>query len=1060
MANCSAMPLAPQPGLVLGIDLGSNSLGTVLVHTGSQQIPFMGVRIFPAGVTGDLEEGKEESCAATRRQARLARRQTQRRHRRLVKIFRRLQRMGLLPPGERTDTLARLDRELARRYPDTTVLPWLLRARALDHPLEPYELGRALYHLAQRRGFISNRVGGKQEDEKERSTVKASIKGLDAAIGESGKRTLGEYMASLPQGTKLRNSPEDSNRYTHRSMFQYEFALIWDCQRIHHPSLLTDRWRATIEHALFHQRPLRDQSHLVGECELEPSEKRAPLRLLACQRFRVLEFVNNLRLRCSDGSERKLTPNERATLLDLSERRDSLTLAAARSAIGARKTDKFTIEEGGEKNLPVNLTVTRLRSALGSFWDDLSPEQRADLVEDVGDGKRCPTDEDLERCGREKWALPPDLAGKLAAVRLPDAYGRFSLKALTVLLPRLEQGITIEEAIRDTPAYAQTRRTAEPLPSLPPVKDMKAVLGEIRNPAVMRALTELRKTVNAIVRRFGLPERIHVELARDLKKTRKERQNETKRNRDREKLRQEAVAELRKHDSVRFANPRGADIEKYMLAKEAGMRCPYTGRQYGFTDVFGDHPQVDIEHIIPRSRSLDDSFNNKTLAYRSANMEKGTRTPREWLYESDPDRYQQMLSVVKGFDARFDSGPKLRRFTLEAGDPDSLLAEFTQRQLQDTRYASKLACQYLGTLYGGTTDATGTQRVFACAGQVTAKLRRAWDLNLILSPDKPEKSRDDHRHHAVDALTVAMSSSRIIRDLATAAGEADRLYRRKIILPVPWIGFAGQAREKVEAIVPSHRPLRKLSGALHEETLYSPPRKTQVGTDKKGRPVEKQFVHYRVPVTSLKTAADFESIVDPVVREAVRKKAEALGAGGDRFLGNWPVLVTRDGREIPIRRVRRRKVQSVVPIGKGARERFVIPGANHHSVIFAEIGSSGEITRYLHETVTLLEAVERKRLGAPVVHKEIGPAYRFVCTLSEGDLIEARRPADPSARIWKVRSVRESGQFSLTPALDARPKNEIEKSGQVWSPAVNPLFCAGARKVIVSALGEVIAAND
>jgi CRISPR-associated endonuclease Csn1 len=1043
--------------LILGIDLGSNSLGTALVSSEPNLIEFMGVRIFPAGVEGDLEKGREESRAAKRRQARLARRQTQRRQRRLYKVFHLLQRIGLLPMGNRVEVLDRLQHELGQRYPETTVLPWFLRARALDEALKPHELGRALYHLAQRRGFLSNRVGGKEND-KERSEIKATIKGLTAAIEAAGKRTLGEYMASLTAGEKLRNSPEFSEHYTHRSMFEREFAMIWEAQRAHHPEILTEDRREALEHALFHQRPLKDQSHLVGQCELEPAEKRAPLRLLAAQRFRVLGFVNNLRLRLEDGNERRLTSNERAVLLDLCEKAEKLSLAAARRALALSKV-KFTIEEGGEKNVPVNLTGTRLRAALGQRWDGLTPLEQDDLVEDAGDGKRCPTDEELERCGREKWGFPQETAEALSKVRLPDAYGRYSLKALVALLPVLEEGRTVEEAIGALPAYAETRKTAEPLPMLPPVRgeEMRSVLGEIRNPAVLRALTELRKTVNAIIRRYGVPERIHVELARDLKKSKHERQDQTKRNREREKLRQEAIEGLRSKDAVQFANPRNSDIEKYLMATEAKWQCPYTGQPYGFTDVFGEHPQVDVEHIIPRSRSLDDSYLNKTLAYRSANVEKGNRTPREWLFESDPERYDRTIRVVSGFDPRFEVGKKLRRVSMELSDPDSLLNEFTQRQLQDTRYASKLACRYLGALYGGTIDVCGKQRVFACAGQVTAMLRRAWDLDRILSPDKPGKSRDDHRHHAIDALTVAVSSTSLIKELAPAAGEADRLFRRKVILPVPWVDFAAQTRTAVESIQPSHRPVRKLSGPLHEETFYSQPRKYAVRTDKSGKPIEKEFVHYRVPVTSLSSAKDFESIVDSRIRAAVKDRATQLGGGGNKFDKNWPVLVTRKGQAIPIKRVRVRKVQSVVPIGKNERQRFVIPGSNHHAEVLRELDAGGQVKRYLcAPAVTMLEAMERKRQGVPVVQRDHGPGYEFHCTLSEGDLLEARRPDDMVRRVWKVRAMRQSGQLELSPALDARLKKDIK----LWSPTVGPLFLGGARKVLITPLGEVIPAND
>jgi CRISPR-associated endonuclease Csn1 len=1056
------MPDLPSPqlqkGLILGIDLGSSSLGTALVNLEGQEIPFLGVRIFPAGVVGDIEEGREESRSAQRRNARLARRQTQRRQRRLYKVFRSLQRMGLLPAGPRVEVLYKLQRELERRYPETTVVPYFLRARALDRALDVHELGRALYHLAQRRGFLSNRVGGK-EDAEERSKVKGSIKGLRAAIEAAGKRTLGEYMASLdPRATPIRNKPEFSDHYTHRSMYLDEFKLIWEAQQPFHAGLLSEAHRVKLQHAMFHQRPLKDQSNLVGQCELEPEERRAPLRLLASQRFRVLGFVNNLRVRLEDGNERSLMANERATLLDLCEKSEKLSFAAARRALGCAKSAKFTIEEGGEKNVPVNLVATRLRAVLGEWWEGLTPEAKDDLVEDVGDGKRCKTDEDLELCAREKWGLNPEIAEDLGKVRLPDAYGRYSLKALSELLPALESGLSVEEAIRSHPQYVESRKVAEPLPLLPPVKE---VLGEIRNPAVLRSLTELRKTVNAIVRRYGKPEFMHVELARDLKKSKKERQAETGRNRDREKLRQLAVDELRRHDPVRYANPRGNDIEKYLLAMESNWHCPYTDRKYGFVDVFGEHPSVDVEHIIPRSRSLDDSYLNKVLAYRSANMEKGKRTPHEWLHESDLERYDRMIALVNGFDSRFEVGRKLRRFSMELTEPDSLLAEFTARQLQETRYASKLACRYLGVLYGGEVDAEGNRRVFACAGQVTAKLRKAWDLNQILNPvGKPEKSRDDHRHHAVDALTIALTSTKMVRDLANAAGEADRLFRRKIILPVPWVNFADAARTSIEAIQVSHRPARKLSGPLHEETFYSRPRKYSIGVDAKGKPIEKEYVHFRVPVTKLASKAAAEDIVDVRVREAVMAKAEELGGGGNKFQNNWPVLHTRHGGSVPIKRVRIRKVQSVVPIGKEGRERFVISGSNHHAEIVAEMDAKGNIKRYVFSTVTMLEALERKRQGVPVVQRDHGPGKQFLCTLSEGDMVEAKRPGDGADSLWKVRGVRQTGQMDLTPACDARLKKDIAADKQLWKPSVGPLFSSGARKVLINHLGEVLPAND
>ncbi|HEX7361358.1 MAG TPA: type II CRISPR RNA-guided endonuclease Cas9, partial [Bryobacteraceae bacterium] len=767
--------------------------------------------------------------------------------------------------------------------------------------------------------------------------------------------------------------------------------------------------------------------------------------------FRILSFANNLRLRLEDGSERKLTPNERAILLDLTEKSEKLSLVAARRALGIKHL-KFTIEEGGEKNVPVNITAVRLRCALGAIWDQLTPEQRDDLVEDAGDGKRCKTDEDMERCGLEKWRLPPEIAKRLPDVHLPAGYARYSAKALKEVVPGLELGLSVEEVIRGHPLYREARQQREPLDLLPKVTD---VIPEIRNPAVLRALTELRKAVNAIIRRYRKPESIRIELARDLKKSRNERQRETGRNREREKLRELAKKELAAQDPIRWQDPRRTDIEKYLLAMEAKWRCPYTGAEYGFTDVFGDHPTVDIEHIVPRSRSLDDSFLNKTLTFRSTNIEKGNDTPREWLFESNPERYDHMVRIVKDFDPRFEVGKKLKRFAMDVSDPESLLREFVERQLQETRYASKLASRYLGVLYGGICDAQGERRVFACAGQATAKLREAWDLNAILNPErKPKKSRDDHRHHAIDALTVALSSESLIKQLADAAGDADHRFRRKIVMPVPWNGFAQQAREKVESINVSHRPARRLSGPLHEETFYSRPR-IVAPANGKGKP--KRYVHYRVPVTSLDSAKKFGDIVDSRVSAAVEAKAEELGGGGNKFLNNWPVLITHKGDRVLIKRVRIRKVETVVCLGKNGRERYVISGSNHHAEVVARLDSHGRIVGFECKTVTLIEALERKRQGVDVVQRNHGPGFQFICTLSEGDLVQVKRSADsPDPSIWRVRSVRQTGQLDLTPATDARLKADAD----LWSPTVASLFKKGGRKVLVTHLGEVTPAND
>jgi len=991
--------------LSLGIDLGANSLGTALIERERHEIRFTGVRIFQAGVDGDIESGRDESRAVKRRQMRLQRRQAWRRVRRLNKTLRLLQRYGLLPVGEAACVIPALDRELHARYPETEVLPYFLRARALDHPLTAQELGRALYHLAQRRGFLSNRRAPEKEDEK-KGKVKGGIESLEGQIETSGKRTLGEYLASLnPHEARIRT------RYTHRPMFEREFAAIWTAQRAHHPEVLTEARFAELREALFFQRPLKDQSHLIGQCSLMPELKRAAIYLPEIQRWRYMQVINNLKLLSPSGEERTLTDRERESLYQACEAQEKVALKKAKKLIGVTDLWKFTVESGGEKELNGNLTNVRLEKILNLRWRRMSADRQIELLKDWADAK---TDEAFQALAQEKWECSPEEAKALSELRLPDDYASVSLEAARRILPYLERGVTFGEARKAE--FPEQFVAKEPLPLLPPVKE---ALPEVRNPAVMRALTETRKTVNAIIRKFGKPDYVHVELGRDLKRNRDERTKLSSKNREQKKKRDQARDALRTHG---LPEPRRSDIEKYLLWQECKETCPYTGKSISLNAIFGANPMFDVEHIIPFSRSLDDSFLNKTLCYKPENANKANRTP--WESYGGTPQFDEIVERVK----RFGNDAKLRRFQMRETDLAKLLEDFSSRQLNDTRYASRLAQQYLGLLYGGRSDANGKQRVFVSNGQATAFLRQKWNLNRILS-DSPHKSRDDHRHHAVDAAAVAMASAAMLQELARAAENAVRERHRQFgTFAYPWPEFREQLAAAIHATNVSHRPMRKLGGPLHEETLYGKP---HVGRD------GKHYVHIRVPVEK----ADIEEIVDPTVREAVRIAREAKTAPG---------LTTRDGRSIPIRKVRVRSVVKTVPVGEGARRRNVVTGDNHHMEVVGE--TKGKKAVYSGVVVSRLEAARRNRLKIPVVQRDHGPDKEFLFSLSEGDMVEWK------GRYWRVRGVttQSNGMPILSPATDARLKAEAV----VERPTVNVFCKAGGRKVAVDHVGEVRLARD
>ncbi len=150
--------------------------------------------------------------------------------------------------------------------------------------------------------------------------------------------------------------------------------------------------------------------------------------------------------------------------------------------------------------------------------------------------------------------------------------------------------------------------------------------------------------------------------------------------------------------------------------------------------------------------------------------------------------------------------------------------------MNDTAYATTLAKRYLGLLYGGEIDANGQRRVQASSGQPTAYFRNLWKLNAILSDGDTShggqfpKKRDDHRHHAVDAVVIGLTEPRTIKRLSDAAQRAPLEGRRRFgSLEAPWANFVDSVRAEIEKVVVSQRVSKKVSGALHEETIYSRP---------------------------------------------------------------------------------------------------------------------------------------------------------------------------------------------------------------------------------------------
>ncbi|HLA85148.1 MAG TPA: type II CRISPR RNA-guided endonuclease Cas9 [Thermoguttaceae bacterium] len=1052
----------------LGIDLGSASIGWTAVAEDSEgepaEILAMGIRRFEAGVDGSLDEieaGKDKSRATARREARGPRRLTWRRQYRLRKLFRLLQRLDLLPPGDdshdgRHHVLAELDRRIRddridpNDHVENQLLPYRLRARALDEPLSRHEFGRALYHLAQRRGFLSN-LKAAPKDNEDGGKVRTGITELEGYMRQAGSRTLGEYFASLdPDNLRIRQ------RWTARSMYTDEFNQIWAAQVARHN--LTDEDRQRIHDVIFYQRPLKSQKHLIGRCDLEPGKRHAPLASLAFQEFRVRQRVNDLVVTAPDNTQSRLTPEQCNQLAAALDTEAKLTYVAIKKLLSMKKSREwgrhyvFNFEEAGDKEIIGNRTAAKLIEVLGDRWLAMSRDDRAAMVDEI---LAFESEELLVARLIKAWKLDQSTAKAVAAKSLEQGYGSLSRKAIARLMSLMEQGMQYATARKKL--YADREVKCDPVDQLP-ANHHCAVLKNLRNPAVARALSELRIVVNALIRRYGKPATIRVELTRELKKSRKHRQDITDRIKKNTQSRDDATAKIlaEMENGERFCTDRNK--LKVQLAEECGWKCPFTGRPIPMQALVGDGPQFDIEHIIPFSRSLDNSFANKTLCYHEENRHgKKNRTPFEAYHGTD--KWDEILQRVRGFNGSA-ARRKLELFTAETL-PDA--DEFTNRQLTDTAYMSRLACDYLALLYGGQCDAEGRRRILVNPGRATAYIRQRWDLNAILGhPDK--KERGDHRHHAIDALVVALTGPREVKMLSDAAQRAESLFDDRLFEKVdpPWEGFLEEAFEAVKQINVSSRVGRKLNGSLHKATIYSKP---QTKFDENGAPVIQRdgtpaTVHHVRRKIELLKAADLPDIVDPRIRAAVEAKLN----GGDpakvfKDRGNHPYTKTKDGHVIPIHKVRVRENVHPISVGAGVKARYVAPGSNHHMEIVAVLDKNGKEKTWEGRIVSAFDANQRFRDGLPIIQRNHGPDRRFKFSLAGGEYVEMEHQTGVR-QLFRVVVISE-GKIEFHLHSDARPTTLLKKTpGSRVTRSPGSLFKINARKVTVDPLGNILPAND
>lgn len=439
---------------VLGLDLGTNSIGWGIVDESAKKIEKCGVYVFPEGVK--IEKGNESSKAAERTGYRSARRIKFRRKLRKYETLKVLIQNEMCPlsmeelekwRNEKIYPTSEEFTEWFRTDEKRQWEPYYLRKKCVEGPAEKQEIGRALYHIAQRRGFLSNR-----KDTTEESNGKVSEQ-IDEISQLKGDKTLGQYFFDLKQnGEKVRG------KYTSRKAhYEEEFNRICEVQSIPE-ALRTDLYKA-----IFYQRKLKSQKFLVGKCTLEPDKPRCPISHYKFEEFRMLSFINSITVERNvdeDDSQEKtpLTQSEKELIIPLFFRlsKPNFTFLDILANLNVKNRNgkstkkcinehwKFNYRE--ETNVPGCPVSAGLKTIFGDNWKDIKIGQYDiddiwHVLFDFDD------DERLHEFALNKLHLNEEQIKKFCDIHIQQGYANLSLKAINKIIPFLQKGYVYSHAV-------------------------------------------------------------------------------------------------------------------------------------------------------------------------------------------------------------------------------------------------------------------------------------------------------------------------------------------------------------------------------------------------------------------------------------------------------------------------------------------------------------------------------------------------------------------------------------------------------------------------------------
>lgn len=1164
---------------ILGLDTGTNSLGWAVVdkhENGTYELIRKGSLIFQEGVK---IEDEESSKAAERTGYRALRKQYLRRRLRKIEVLKVLIKYNLCPKLTDEDLNIWHTKKIYPKNDDFMLWqrtsdnenknPYYYRHVCLHEVLDlddkddAYILGRALYHLAQRRGFLSNRLDNSNESE-DSGKVWEGISALTEAMNNAGCDYLGDYFFLLYNSDKPKKI---RSQYTDREEhYKKEFYAICDKQQL--PTELINE----LERALYFQRPLKSQRQGVGKCTMEKGKPRCAESHPDFEEYRMWSLLNNIKVKGPyDFDLRLLSGDEIAKTIPLFFRKSNFQFEDIAKAI-AGKGKYQNIKDEGDKPYKFNFrmtqsvsccpTIAQLRDIFGEDWKNGIAETYTLTTKADGNQKSIDemandvwnvlysfsSNEKLIEFAKTKLQLDEERAKKFSKIELSKGFASLSLKAVRKILPFLKEGYiyshavffaniptiigkgvwerdkeilmaelyqyietfnskdkniqgTLESCIKDilSNRYDLASGAIDKLyhPSMiETYEDAKMVNGvyqlgspmtnAIRNPMAMRSLHQIRKVVNLLLKEkiIDPDTEVHIEYARGLNDANK-RQAIADYNKARENERKtafETIKKMYKKETNKDIEPTDDDVLKYQLWTEQEHICLYTGKQIGIADFVGPNPKFDIEHTIPRSAGGDFTQMNLTLCESRFNREtKKAQIPsalvnheeileriKPWkdkyvTLSKDIDRLKRQSRActtkerkdkvikkrhLKEMERDYWRG-KYERFTMT-----EVPEGFARRQGAGIGLVSKYAGLYLKSLFHDKYNRNHSH-VYVVKGAATAEFRKMWGIQN----EYEKKSRDNHVHHCIDAITIACIGLDEYNKMAEFYRQ-DECYRNgvgnKPQFSKPWSTFAEDMKNLEKSMLVVHntpdnmpkRARKRIKTSKGEFIAQGDSARGSLHKDKYYGAIERDGeIRYvlRKELSQLKES-DIDKIVDDVIRHKVK---DAIASLGFKKAISEPIILNKD-KGILIKKVRyfvRLKEPLDIRTHRDLSKKeykqkyYVEPDGNYCMAIY-----EGEVRRKIkrtYEIVNMRDAAKYfKKSSGRYLQDTIAPiskdGLKLRCIIkrdthiilleSDDEDIDVTNCNAISSRLYNLAIMERDGRITLRHSHEARPTKELEEA--------------------------------